>query len=66
GQGDGSATLVVRGGTEIPVTLSWHAEDGDYKYEYIEYKELPYDASLFRRPEGITYREIPPDTCGRE
>jgi hypothetical protein len=63
---DGSATLVLRSETEIPVTLSWHSQDGDYKYEYIEYKEVPYDASLFRRPEGITYRDIQPDTTGRD
>ncbi len=63
---DGNATLVLRSGTEIPVTLSWHGDDGDYQYEFIEYKELPYDAGLFKRPEGITYREIPPDTTGRD
>jgi hypothetical protein len=55
-QGDGNATLVLRSGSETPVTLSWHSDDGDYKYEYIEYKELPYDAALFKKPEGITYR----------
>jgi hypothetical protein len=64
-QSDGNATLVLRSGTETPVTLSWHSDDGDYKYEYIEYKELPYDAGLFKRPDGITYREIQPDTTGR-
>lgn len=63
---DGNATLVLRSGTEIPITLSWHSDDGNYQYEYIEYKELAYDASLFQRPEGITYREFPPDTTGRE
>ncbi len=65
-EADGNATLVLRSGTEIPITLSWHSDDGDYKYEYIEYKELPYDPSLFKRPEGITYREIQPDTTGRD
>ena len=65
-QADGSATLVLRSGTEMPITLSWHSPDGNYKYEYIEYKEVPYDANLFKRPEGITYREIPPDNTGRE
>jgi hypothetical protein len=63
---DGNATLVLRSGTEIPITLSWHGDDGDYQYEYIEYKELPFDAALFKRPEGITYRELPPDTTGRD
>jgi len=63
---DGNATLVLRAGTEIPIFLSWHTQDGDYKYEYIEYKELPYDATLFKKPDGITYREIQPDTTGRE
>lgn len=65
-QTDGSATLVLRSGTEIPIMLSWHSQEGEYKYEYIEYKEVPYDANLFKRPEGITYREIPPDTTGRD
>jgi hypothetical protein len=65
-EADGKAVLVLRSGTEIPVTLTWQAGDGQYKYEYIEYKELPYDPSLFKKPEGITYREIPPDTTGRD
>jgi len=63
---EGNATLVLRSGTEIPITLSWHGDDGDYQYEYIEYKEVLYDASLFKRPEGITYREIQPDNSGRD
>jgi hypothetical protein len=63
---EGNATLVLRSGTEIPITLSWHGDDGDYQYEYIEYKEIPYDANLFVKPEKITYREIPPDTTARE
>lgn len=62
----GNATLVLRSGTEIPITLSWQSADGEYKYEYIEYKEIPYDASLFKKPEGIMYREIQPDTTGRD
>jgi hypothetical protein len=65
-EADGNAVLVLRSGTEIPVTLTWQAADGQYKYEYIEYKELPYDPSLFKKPEGITYREIQPDTSGRD
>jgi hypothetical protein len=66
GPAEGGATLVLRSGTEIPITLTWHGDGGDYKYEYIEYKELPYDTNLFKKPEGITYREIPPDNTGRD
>jgi hypothetical protein len=58
----GSATLVVRGGSHIPVTLSWHTKDGTYRYEYITYQELPFNPALFEKPKGITYKEIPPDT----
>jgi hypothetical protein len=65
-EADGTAVLVLRSETEIPVTLTWQARDGQYKYEYIEYKELPYDPSLFKKPAGITYREIQPDTTGRD
>jgi hypothetical protein len=61
----GDAVLVMRSGAQIPVTLSWQTPDGTYKYEYIEYKEVPYDASLFAKPAGITYREMPPDTTAR-
>lgn len=63
---DGSAVLILRSGSETPVTVSWRGEEGTYTYEYIEYKEVPYDASLFKKPAGITYREIPPDTSGRD
>ena len=57
----GPATLVVRGGTETPVTLSWHTKEGVYKYEYITYEELPFDRGLFAKPTGIQMKEIPPD-----
>lgn len=62
----GDAVLVLRSGTQTPVTLTWQGSDGTYKYEYIEYKEVPYDTGLFTKPAGITYREMPPDTTGRE
>lgn len=64
-QADGNAVLVLRSGTEIPLSLTWHSGDGEYKYEYIEYKEVPYDPGLFKKPDGITYREIQPDPTGR-
>ena len=57
----GSATLVVRSGTHVPVTISWETKDGAYTYEFITYEELPFDATLFAKPKGITFREIPPD-----
>ncbi|MBV8866059.1 MAG: hypothetical protein JO210_11740, partial [Acidobacteriaceae bacterium] len=57
----GSALLTLRGGTEIPVYFSWRTSDGAYKYEYIAYQEIPFEASLFTKPSGIQLREIPPD-----
>jgi hypothetical protein len=57
----GSALLVMRAGTHDPVFLSWQTKDGTYKYEYIEYKDMPFDPSLFTKPAGITYKEMPPD-----
>ena len=57
----GSATLVLRAGTHEPVFLSWQAQEGTYKYEYIEYKELPFDPKLFTKPAGIRYKEMMPD-----
>jgi hypothetical protein len=57
----GTANLTVRGGTEVPVYLSWQTSDGIYKYEYITYEEIPFDANLFSKPSGIEWREIPPD-----
>ena len=59
---EGTARLVVKSGTHSPITLSWQTKDGTYKYEYISYEEIPFDASLFAKPQGITYKEIPPDT----
>lgn len=57
----GTATLTLRGGTEVPVYISWQTIEGTYKYEYITYEEIPFDASLFGKPSGIQMREIPPD-----
>jgi hypothetical protein len=37
------ATLVVRRGSQIPITLSWTADHNTYKYEYIIDKEMPFD-----------------------
>ncbi len=59
---ESTATLVVRGGTHIPVTLSWQTKDGTYRYEYITDQELPFDPALFAKPKGITYKEMHPDT----
>jgi len=58
----GTATLVVRGGTQIPVMLSWQTKDGTYRYEYITYQELPFNPALFAKPKGIVYKDIQPDT----
>jgi hypothetical protein len=57
-----TATLVLRSGTHVPVTLSWACKDGKYTYEYITYEELPFDPKLFARPAGISYKEILPDS----
>ncbi len=59
---EGGATLVVRSGTHIPIKLSWHTPEGAYTYEYIIYQDVPFDAALFGKPAGITYKEMPPDT----
>ena len=58
----GTATLVVKSGTEIPIKLSWQTPEGTYTYEYIVYEDVPFEASLFAKPAGIKYKEIPPDT----
>ena len=58
---EGPALLVVRGGTEVPVTLTWPTADGKYQYEYITYEDLPLAMHLFRKPSGIRFREIPPE-----
>ena len=60
----GSALLVLRGGTHTPVTLSWRMKDGEYKYEYIEYADTPFDPGLFTKPTGIQFKEVGPDLVG--
>ncbi len=62
--GAGLANLIVRGGTDVPVYLSWQAPAGTYKYEYIVYAELPFDAQLFTKPPGIRWKELPSDPAG--
>ncbi len=59
---EGTAKLIVKSGTHVPITLSWRTKGGTYTYEYISYEEVPFDASLFAKPAGITYKEIRPDT----
>lgn len=59
---EGTATLVVKSGTQVPIKLSWQMPDGTYTYEYIIYEDVPFDASLFARPAGIKFKEMPRDT----
>lgn len=58
---DGTATLVVKGGTETPIKLSWRMPDGEYTYEYTTYEDVPFDPQLFTKPAGIKFKEVPPD-----
>ncbi len=63
---EGPATLVVKRDAETPIFISWPAKDGTYKYEYITYKEVPFEPALFGRPNGFQLREITPDTTHEE
>jgi hypothetical protein len=56
-----TATLVVRDDTGTPVTLTWKTGSERHIYEYITDQEMPFDPGLFRKPEGVRYREIKPD-----
>ena len=58
---NGKATLVLKAGTHVPIKLTWVDGDGAHTYEYIEYNDVPFDPALFKKPENIQYREIPPD-----
>ena len=57
----GMATLVVRSGTHIPITISWQSQGAIYTYEYVSYQNVPFNPALFKKPEGIAFREIPVD-----
>ncbi len=59
--GGGTATLVVKGGTEIPIRLTWKDPTATHTFEYIEYRLMPFDPALFRKPANIHWREMPPD-----
>ena len=61
----GPARLTVRAGTKTPVFLTWQTADGTYKYEYISFEELPFEASLFAKPGGIRWKEMRPDPKAR-
>jgi hypothetical protein len=58
--GGSKAQLITRDNSDVPVFVSFTNKDGTYKYEYSTYQEVPFDASLFARPRGIKFREIPP------
>lgn len=60
---EGTATLVVKSGTEVPIRVSWQTPEGTYTYEYILYQDVPLDPALFSKPAGIRFKEIPPDTA---
>ena len=40
--------------------MSWKAKDGTYKYEYSSYSDVPFQAELFSKPNGVKFREIQP------
>ncbi len=61
-----TATLVVRSGTNVPVTLTWQSKDGKYTYEYITDEELPFNPALFSKPAGIQFKEMPPPAPGEQ
>jgi hypothetical protein len=57
-----TATLVVRSGTQTPVTLSWQQKsEAKWTYEYIKFDTVPFNPALFTKPSGIRYTEMPPD-----
>ncbi len=56
-----AATLVVKSGTQIPITVSWESSEGKYTYEYVTYEDVPFNPALFSKPPGISFREIPAD-----
>ena len=58
---EGPASLIVRGGSDVPVFLSWQSSGGTYKYEFITYEDVPFQRNLFAKPAGIVWRQIPPD-----
>lgn len=57
------AELITRGGSDVPVFVSWKTKEGTYKYEYSSYQDVPFDKTLFTRPTAIKFREIPPPTA---
>lgn len=60
---EGPAALVVRAGTETPIFVTWQMRDETYKYEYIQYEEVPFNPALFAKPNGFQIKEIRPDTA---
>jgi hypothetical protein len=56
----GEAKLITREASKVPVFISWNMQEGTYKYEYSFYADVPFDASLFTRPNGVKFREMQP------
>jgi hypothetical protein len=57
----GPATLIVQGGTETPIKVSWRMPDGTYSYEYISYQDVPFNPQLFTKPADVKFKEMPQD-----
>jgi hypothetical protein len=59
----GKTQLITRETAGTPVFFSWTTKEGTFRYEYTTYQaDVAFDASIFAKPNGIKYKEIPPPT----
>ena len=55
--GDMELLLFSSGSPEVPLAVVLKKAAGEYTYAYDSYEELPFNAKLFSKPEGVTIRE---------
>jgi hypothetical protein len=54
---DSELLLFTTGTPEVPLAVILKKSSGEYTYTYDSYEQLPFNAKLFSKPEGVAIRE---------
>lgn len=61
--GDSTVALFTSGDPAVPLAVAWTRGEKHEIFWYSSYAQLPFDASLFSKPAGVTVTEIKPDAA---
>jgi hypothetical protein len=60
--GASSLALFTVGGPAIPLAVVWRRDKTHEVFWYSSYEQVPFDPSLFAKPQGVTITEAKPDS----